>query len=95
MGTLEPVEPVDRELAYRDWLIDRLGLYLQCGGERVAVDVPFAEYGLDSVAALSLIGDIESEFGLYLEPTAAWDHPTVEALAGFLTTRTTASAGAA
>ena len=42
--------------------------------------MPLAEYGLDSVAALSLCGDIEEEFGLIVEPTVAWDHPTVQAL---------------
>jgi acyl carrier protein len=81
MGT---PESAGSERAFRAWLINRLSLYLQRGESEIAVNVPFAEYGLDSVAALSLFGDIEDEFGLYLEPTVAWDHPTVAALASFL-----------
>jgi acyl carrier protein len=90
MGT---PESVGTERAFRDWLIDRLSLYLQRGGEEIALNVPFAEYGLDSVAALSLFGDIEDEFGLYLEPTVAWDHPTVATLAAFLAEQSAAPAG--
>ncbi|KRV47780.1 polyketide synthase [Wenjunlia vitaminophila] len=92
MGT---PEAVDSESVLRDWLIDRLSLYLQCGRGRIEVDVPYVEYGLDSVASLSLIGDIEAEFGLSLEPTLAWDYPTVTALAGLLASRLSASLGAA
>ncbi|WP_416370484.1 acyl carrier protein [Streptomyces sp. PR69] len=69
---------------FRNWLITRLSEYLQRPAEEIGSRTPFAEYGLDSVAALSLYGDIEEEFGLYLEPTVAWDHPTADALARHL-----------
>ncbi|MEO3978986.1 acyl carrier protein [Streptomyces sp. CAU 1734] len=66
------------------WLADRIALYLQRSPSEISPSVPLAEYGLDSVAALSLCGDIEEDFDLVLEPTVAWDYPTVEALAGHL-----------
>ncbi|MEU0395845.1 acyl carrier protein [Streptomyces sp. NPDC006208] len=69
---------------FRGWLINRLGEYLQRPAEEIAPNTPFAEYGMDSVAALSLYGDIEEEFGLFLEPTVTWDHPTAEDLARHL-----------
>lgn len=72
------------ERRFQDWLAARLGEFLQRPAEDIDPRTPFAEYGLDSVAALSLYGDIEEEFELYLEPTVAWDHPTVEALARHL-----------
>ncbi|MGW1196787.1 acyltransferase domain-containing protein [Streptomyces sp. NPDC002536] len=71
----------DSESVYRDWLTERLARYL---GRTVEADVPFTEYGLDSVAALSLYGDIEEEFGPFIDPTDIWDHPTVRALARYL-----------
>lgn len=86
-------EPGHTERAFRGWLLHRLGLYLQRSEDDISIDVPFAEYGLDSVAALSLFGDIEDEFGFYLEPTVAWDHPTVSALARFLAAESTRTAG--
>ncbi|WP_055532237.1 acyl carrier protein [Streptomyces graminilatus] len=67
-----------------NWLADRIALYLRRTPSEIAPTVPLAEYGLDSVAALSLCGDIEEDFDLVLEPTVAWDYPTVEALAQHL-----------
>ncbi|QMU78142.1 acyl carrier protein [Streptacidiphilus sp. PB12-B1b] len=72
------------EHQFHDWLIERVSRYVRRPQEEINVSAPFAEYGMDSVAALSLFGDIEEAFGMYLEPTVAWDHPTVEALARFL-----------
>ncbi|AQU68944.1 acyl carrier protein [Streptomyces niveus] len=63
------------------WLAERIALYLKRRPDEIASDVPLAEYGLDSVAALSLCGDIEDDFDLVVEPTVAWDYPTVDALA--------------
>ena len=34
--------------------------------------------------ALSLCGEIEDELRLTVEPTLAWDYPTVNAMAGYL-----------
>ncbi|MEV4441665.1 acyl carrier protein [Streptomyces sp. NPDC049577] len=73
-----------REREFRSWLLERLGQYLRRPVSEIDTGVPFAEYGLDSVAALSLFGDIEDDFGLYLEATVAWDYPTVDALARHL-----------
>lgn len=66
------------------WLAERIALYLNRQPAEIDSNVPLAEYGLDSVAALSLCGDIEDEFDLVMEPTVAWDYPTVHALASHL-----------
>ncbi|MEU7635851.1 MULTISPECIES: acyl carrier protein [unclassified Streptomyces] len=72
------------EAEFRAWLLARLGEYLERPVEDLDTAVPFAESGLDSVAALSLCGDIEDAYGLVLEPTVVWDHPTVAALSRHL-----------
>ncbi|MBV6701503.1 acyl carrier protein [Kitasatospora aureofaciens] len=66
------------------WLLDRIALYLKRPAESIDPTVPLAEYGLDSVCALSLCGDLEDEFGLEVEPILLWDHPTVESLTAHL-----------
>ncbi|MEU6234602.1 acyl carrier protein [Kitasatospora sp. NPDC047058] len=66
------------------WLLDRISLYLKRPAESIDPGVPLAEYGLDSVGALSLCGDLEDEFGLEVEPTLIWDHPTLESLTAHL-----------
>ena len=45
---------------------------------------PFVTFGMDSVHAMMLVGDLEDFLGRRLPPTLAWDHPTVDALAGHL-----------
>jgi acyl carrier protein len=77
----------------RGWLLDRVALYLGRDADTIDPTVPLAEYGMDSVCALSLCGDLEDEFGLLVEPTLLWDHPTVQALLAFLAVQ--APAGAA
>lgn len=81
MNTPHPSAP---EPDYHGWLSERLRHYL---GRDVAEDVPFTTYDLDSVAALSLYGDIEQEFGPVLDPTDIWLYPTVQELAAYLELR--------
>ncbi|GAA3735301.1 acyl carrier protein [Plantactinospora mayteni] len=70
--------------AIRTWLVGRIAFYLQRSAEEIDADAPLVEIGLDSVYAMTLSGDVEERFDLEVEPTMAWDHPTVNALAGYL-----------
>jgi acyl carrier protein len=74
--------PAEAEI--RDWLAVRIADYVGAEPGHIAMDRDFSEYGLESVSAFIMCGDIEAHLGLVVEPTAAWDHPTVEALAAFL-----------
>jgi len=49
---------------------------------------PFTEYGLDSIAALAIAGELEDLSGLELPPTLLWDCQTAEALAQYLADQT-------
>jgi acyl carrier protein len=69
------------------WLTDRLAVYLDRLPDTIDPTVPLAEYGMDSVGALSLCGDIEDAFGIAVDPSLAWDHPTVVALVAHLSSR--------
>ncbi|WUH95738.1 acyl carrier protein [Streptomyces sp. NBC_00433] len=66
------------------WLVRHVADYTRLSTEEIDRTAPLTGYGLDSVAALSLCGDIEDEFDLVVEPTVAWDHPTVDALVAYL-----------
>jgi acyl carrier protein len=70
-----------KELELRSWLRARVAHYAQLD-DVADIDTAAAltTYGLDSVYALLLCGDIEDHLGLALEPTVAWDHPTIDAL---------------
>jgi acyl carrier protein len=68
----------------RQWLTERVAHYLERPPTEIDEHTPLVDLGLDSVYAMTLSGDVEEEFGLEVEPTVAWDHPTVAALADFL-----------
>lgn len=67
-----------------EWLTRRAATYLAIEPDRIDRARPLAEYGLDSVYALTLCGEIEDQLGIAVEPTMAWDYPTVTAMAGYL-----------
>jgi acyl carrier protein len=64
----------------QEWLTSRVAAYVQRTPEEIKANVPLSDYGLDSVYALTLSGDIEDHLGLSLDPTVMWDHPTIAAL---------------
>jgi acyl carrier protein len=68
-----------------DWLTNRIAAYLNKEAAAIETDVALRDYGLDSVFALNLCADLEYEFGLFAQPTIAWDYPTIDAIAEHLT----------
>ena len=54
----------------------------------IETDKAFGDYGLDSAFALNLCTDLETELGILVEPTVAWDYPTINDIAGHLAERT-------
>ncbi|WP_169946405.1 acyl carrier protein [Microbispora sp. H11081] len=70
--------------ALRHWLVERVSGYLGLPAAEIDPAVKLRAYGLDSVHALSLCVDVEEAVGLLVEPTLAWDHPTIDAIAAHL-----------
>lgn len=63
-----------------EWLVDRVGL----DPADIHRDKPFAEFGVDSLTAVELSGELEEEFGVPLPPIVAWNYPTPAALSRYL-----------
>ena len=90
-----PVAPEDAPYAasaIRAWLAARLAGRI--GVEPAAVDVrePFAGFGLGSMQAVALAGELEEWLGRPLAPTLLYEYPTIEALADHLAGETSAVA---
>ncbi|MBP2702774.1 acyl carrier protein [Microbispora sp. RL4-1S] len=79
----------------RIWLIQRVASYLEKDPSDISPSVSLTQYGLDSVYAFVMCGDIEDHLDLRLEPTVAWDYRTIDALADHLTTLVDRRAGGA
>ena len=69
------------------WLQEKIAELLGTSAATVDVTKPFSFYGLDSVAALGLSGELEEWVGSKLPATLTWDYPTVDAVARFLAGR--------
>jgi len=65
------------------WLISKLSEELGLDDE-IDIQEPFAHYGLSSITAVSLSGDLENWLGIKLPATLIWDYPTIEALSQYL-----------
>ncbi|MBN2503596.1 MAG: AMP-binding protein, partial [Anaerolineales bacterium] len=66
------------------WLVAQIATELKLDPAKINVRVPFVEYGLDSVQAVSLAGELETYLGRPVPPTMAWDYPNIEILAAHL-----------
>jgi amino acid adenylation domain-containing protein len=66
------------------WLAAKLAGPLGSRPEEVDRRRPFAEFGLGSLRAVELAGELEAWLGRSLAPTLLYDHPTIAALAAHL-----------
>jgi phthiocerol/phenolphthiocerol synthesis type-I polyketide synthase C len=70
--------------AIQAWLISRLSHVLQVEPGDIDIHEPFTNYGLTSVDAVGLSGDLEEWLGRRLSPTLAYEYPTIQTLARHL-----------
>jgi acyl carrier protein len=66
-----------------DFILDRLSAQTHQPKE--------ANYGVDSIHALSLCAELEEWLNIEIEPTIAWDYPTIAQMAEFLESEVTAA----
>lgn len=68
----------------QDWLITRLAQRLGIATVEIDIQQPFSFYGLDSMDAVELVGDLEAWLGRSLSPTILWDYSSIQTLADYL-----------
>ncbi|MCW2562922.1 MAG: hypothetical protein QOD59_5402 [Mycobacterium sp.] len=68
------------------WLTTQLASYLEVPATTISPMVPLAEMGVDSVHAISLVGDVELHFDIDVDPTMIFDYPTLSGIAEFIST---------
>lgn len=74
------------EQAIQRWLRSKFGELLGVKAGEIDIQEPLSNYGLGSIQAVSLTGDLEDWLGLQLPPTLLWDYSSIDALAKHLCT---------
>jgi acyl carrier protein len=70
--------------ALQSWLVERLAKHLDVPPQEIDIQRSFASYGLGSMSAVRLSGELESHLGRTISPTLTWDFPTIEQVAAHL-----------
>lgn len=81
------VQPHEQKIKAEDiqtWLVTRIAAIVEIDPASIDPRQPFTYYGLGSVQAVSLTGELEEFLSRTLSPTLAWDYPTIELLANYL-----------
>jgi acyl carrier protein len=79
----KPVEIAPAK-AVQNWLIAQLTEQLSLNAQTIDVSESLTRYGLDSIDAVTLVGDLEDWLDLELPSTLFWDYPTIEKSAQYL-----------
>ena len=71
------------------WLIERVAVLTGVPADEVDPAAPLARHGLDSVAAITVVADVEKWLGYRFRENPLERYPTIAALARFLAEETT------
>jgi len=72
----------------KDWLVGNIAAMIKKNKNEINISAPLADYGLDSIHAVGLSGDIEQKFNIHVDPTIAWDYPTILQMSEYLYSKT-------
>ncbi len=70
-----------KEEDIQEWLESYLAKTLNLDLDEIDIMKPFDGYGLDSSTAITMTGDLEKWLGIEIDPTLAYDYPTIKSLA--------------
>jgi polyketide synthase PksJ len=80
-----PAGPADNEAVMRSRLLELVSKELGIPVSRLEPNVPFSEYGVDSVLIAQLVRSLSKWLAQDVSPTIVYEHPTIGALSHWLT----------
>lgn len=75
------------EAAIESGVVERVARLLGVSVDAIDVETPFASYGMSSISAVSLAAELEEWLGIEVDPTVAYEEPTISRLVGYLGVR--------
>jgi acyl carrier protein len=77
----------DSVALFKSWLTEWMVQDMGIDREKIDSRQSFLSYGMDSVQAMTMVGDLEAKLEVRLPPTLAWDFPDIDALSNHLADR--------
>jgi acyl transferase domain-containing protein/acyl carrier protein/nucleoside-diphosphate-sugar epimerase len=74
----------DAAEAVQSLILDSLATALSIGRDMIELDVPFSDYGIDSILGVGFIQQLNTELSLSMNTTILFDYATVERLRGHI-----------
>ena len=71
-------------LKIQSWLVEQIADVLSLDPTTIDVKQPLTRYGLDSIDAVTLVGDLEDWLDLELPSTLLWDYPSIEKASAYM-----------
>ena len=68
----------------QDWLINQISKKLDLKADEIDIREDVINYGLNSMEAIKISGEIERITGVQISPTLIWDYPNIEELSRYL-----------
>ena len=62
------------------WLFERVSTEIRRQAQQISPDTSLLEYGIDSVAAVSIMADLEDFLEQLLDPNLFYEYPTIRGL---------------
>ena len=76
---------ISEEADLRHWIVDYLVTNIGCTPDEVDLNLSLADLGVSSRDAVVLSGELSELLGKTVSPIDFWEHPTISALAAYLT----------
>ena len=83
-SALEPLDGPPTEEALRAWLVRRIAQQVELDPAEIDTAARFDSYGLDSIVAVTISGDIEKLLKKELSPALLFEYATIDELAKHL-----------
>lgn len=72
--------------AIQQWLVTQVAEQFNLDASVIDVRKPLTQYGLDSIIAFTIVGELEDWLEIDLPATLLWDSPTIEEATQYLVT---------
>lgn len=79
--------------AIKTWLLTKIAEHIQISPIEIDIHQPLAQYGLNSLTAVRISGQLQEWLGREFSPTLLYDYPTLESLTQHIADKTSASKG--